>query len=419
MFLERQELRSGLLVSRRSNSYRFVHLTFQEYLAAWNLATQELLDAKEIIGPHLREQKWFETLQLLGDEWAKRSDEILDGYITYLLEHQGVSITERAPVIALCANILNDTSGVAAIKPTTRTNYDKALQDTLQAFHRYSRVPVKTQLEILEALGQLGAAVKEHLISATRSAYYPVRSRAIEMLVPHLPDDDLFNMRHILRDRSQETIKTYLCILVDRDPPRTEQLLMHERDISEKAENAINMIFPQLSEHLRVEETIAFAAHLLAKMSSWWGGQGQSSLLRLLVRRFPQHQQMWGVIVQHAREGKGYKARGTALELLAEGRKDDPATWHFISQRAIKEPDAWPRFTALRLLVNFYKIDRRTLIILSRDLDGLNPSIDVSQPIRANWVEKCAIKLQVSVDEVWAMFRRLADILPLKLDIST
>ena len=41
-FLERQELRSGLLVSRRSHSYRFVHLTFQEYLAAWHLSNQEL-----------------------------------------------------------------------------------------------------------------------------------------------------------------------------------------------------------------------------------------------------------------------------------------------------------------------------------------------------------------------------------------
>ena len=41
LFLERQELKSGLLVSRNEQSYRFVHLTFQEYLAAWHLANQE------------------------------------------------------------------------------------------------------------------------------------------------------------------------------------------------------------------------------------------------------------------------------------------------------------------------------------------------------------------------------------------
>src|SRR5207249_7632358 len=73
-FLDRQELQSGLLVSRREQSYRFVHLTFQEYLAAWHLANQEFNQAAPIIELRLRQQRWFETLQLLGSEWAKQSD---------------------------------------------------------------------------------------------------------------------------------------------------------------------------------------------------------------------------------------------------------------------------------------------------------------------------------------------------------
>ena len=117
LFLDRQELRSGLLVSRRSQSYRFVHLTFQEYLAAWHLSNQELDDALQLIGPHLRRPKWFEVLQLLGGEWAKQSDEKLDRYLTWLLEQQGTAITDRAPVVARCANIVKDASGIAELKP--------------------------------------------------------------------------------------------------------------------------------------------------------------------------------------------------------------------------------------------------------------------------------------------------------------
>lgn len=212
------------------------------------------------------------------------------------------------------------------------------------------------------------------------------------------------------------------------------------------------MIFPRLAEYLKVEESIVLASHLLAKMSSRWGGQGQSSLLRQLVQHFSQHQQTWVVISQHAHEGKGHVARHNALELLSQGRKDDPATWDlisrracedavvyvrqsalqllargrkddlatwdFISQRACEDKSAWYRFAALKLLVNYYKLDQRTLIILSRDLNGDAPSISMFQAIRAIWVEKCAGKLQISVDEVWIMFRKLNDILPLKLDLS-
>ena len=128
LFLERQELRSGLLVSRRSQSYRFVHLTFQEYLSAWHLSNQELGDAFHLIQPYLRHVKWFEILQLLGGEWAKQSDEKLDRYLAWLLEQQGATISERAPVIALCANIVKDTSGVAELKPQTRQLYRAAIR---------------------------------------------------------------------------------------------------------------------------------------------------------------------------------------------------------------------------------------------------------------------------------------------------
>ena len=77
-----------------------------------------------------------------------------------------------------------------------------------------SGVPAQTQLEILEALGQLGAAVKSHLIDATKASLFQVRRRAIEMLLPHLSDDELFGLEHVLDDRSKKPIKALACITV-------------------------------------------------------------------------------------------------------------------------------------------------------------------------------------------------------------
>ena len=182
-----------------------------------------------LIQPHLRQQKWFEVLQLLGGEWARQSDEKLDRYLAWLLAQQGTTIAEQAPVVALCANIVKDTTGVAELKPATRQSYRKAVEATLAAFRPRSGVPDKTQLEILEALGQLGAAVKEHLIDATKSSLYAVRRRAIEMLLPHLSDDDLFSLDHILADRSREPIKTFLTALLERDAARTASWLQQQK----------------------------------------------------------------------------------------------------------------------------------------------------------------------------------------------
>ena len=123
------------------------------------------------------------------------------------------------------ANIVRDISGVAELKPTTRKAFSTALEATLDMFRKRSGVPQKTQLKILEALGQLGGAVKCHLIDATKAGVFQVRRRAIEMLLPHLSDDELFGMTHLLEDQSQEPIKTFLEALLDRDRNRAAMFI--------------------------------------------------------------------------------------------------------------------------------------------------------------------------------------------------
>ncbi len=238
-FLERQELRSGLLVRRGIASYRFVHLTFLEYLAAWHLASRDLSKTLEIIALHFREPKWFETLQLLGGELANRSDEHLDKFVSWLLDSAGDTVREQAPVIALAANIVRDTHAVASIGPKTREQYDNLLCATFDAFTPNSKVPKQVQLDLLVALGNLGASVKDQLISATGSRLLDVRRRALAMLIPHLSDDDLFSMKHVLADRSKEPVKTYIDAIVARDRTRAGALVLDVSLYGEKTTDGL------------------------------------------------------------------------------------------------------------------------------------------------------------------------------------
>jgi len=341
LFLDRQELRSGLIVSRRENSYRFVHLTFQEYLAAWHLSKQEFDEVINIIQPHLREQKWFETLQLLGGEWAKDSDELVDKYINWLLTNRGRSISEQAPVVALCANIVNDITGNAEIKAATRQLYESVIGKTLRAFRSGSGVSEKTQLEILEALAKLGPAAKDYLITATKASYYPIRSRAINLLIPYLSDDDLFGMSHILVDLSKRPIRAYLFALWARDPVRTIRLL-EDRHILEyrtryhRAIQALAYLLTIADDYLEKSQFLKSCWEMFwetnANVVEGW--PARSALLKTQVRLYPDDEQTWERVRKMAEEDYSVSVRINAMEFLMKYRRDDEETWNTLIETA-------------------------------------------------------------------------------------
>jgi hypothetical protein len=406
-FLERQELRSGLLVSRMAHRYRFVHLTFQEYLAAWHLSTRELTEAKQLIQPNLREPEWFETLQLLGAELGKRSDESLDSYVAYLLDQLGTTISEQAPIIALCANIINDVAGVAEVTPTTRRRFQEALKNTLGAFQGDSGVSAKTQLEILAPLANLGAAVKEHLISATKSAYYPVRSAALSFLAPHLPDNDLFGMTHVLSDRSMVTIRTYLAVLYQRDAQRTIDTLAKQTRYTEKCATIVTAWLPTMMTRATEDEVFAIAS--LAHNAEWWA---RPHSLQILASIWPNRHSTWEFISKCARDTRYWFKRQSALKILINASKDtetdwasfikfiekggslwydqeikfliehkgkDAATWSLISTWAIEHKDHTARAACLTTLSREQRYEKATWsLIIARSIDDPSKEVRLS-----------------------------------------
>jgi hypothetical protein len=318
-FLDRQELYSGLFVRRRLASYRFAHLTFQEYLAAWFLANRDLASTLETVLPYLRDPKWFETLQLLAGELANRSDEYLDRYIACLLDNVGKTIREQAPVMALCANVIRDTQAVAEVRTQTHRRYKRLLRGTLGAFVPSSRVSKQTQLDLLEALARLGASVKSHLISATGSRLPEVRKHAVEILVPHLSDDDLFSMTHLLADPSKEPVIAYISAIVERDRVRAGQLILN---LSNYGEETFDALFETAPPKLPASDYEAWPRllGLVAARSSW------DNAIRWLDKWEDDREQTWVLMSGLARAGSAQ-----ALQILVQQWGDHDDTQELIS----------------------------------------------------------------------------------------
>lgn len=369
-FLKRQELSSGLLVSRSAHSYRFVHLTFQEYLAAWQLSNMDFDKVNTVIKPRLRLAKWFETLQLLGTQWAIRSDDKADRYIAWLLSERGTTITDQAPVVALCANIVKDIRDITELQHETRNAFSAAVESTLDAFNTGSGVPAKTQLEILEALGQLGAAVKSHLIDATRASLFPVRRRAIEMLLPHLSDGELFALQHIFKDRSKEPIKSYLMALIERDPSRAKQFL--------------ETIQPQ-GYYNKIPEAVL---ELPQNMQSFAYTIGRSAL----VMRATMH--YW------------LPERLNALNMLISYWQDE-TTHELLAHWAVQHSDKEQRGEVCYALGKMHSEFGR--ILLMQDLNRYGLYLDPLEPIPPDHIETAAKKAGVRSEDIDAQVASLSD----------
>ena len=161
--------------------------------------------------------------------------------------------------------------------------------------------------KILEALGQLGGAVKCHLIDATKAGVFQVRRRAIEMLLPHLSDDELFGMTHLLEDQSQEPIKTFLEALLDRD------------------RNRAAMFISTLSMARKI------VGGLLLLPDAYHNDNDAAARILLTTMR--------ELLVQQAAKDNDYSSRRGALLDLVERWPDD-ATRALLAQREVQD-DRW------------------------------------------------------------------------------
>jgi formylglycine-generating enzyme required for sulfatase activity len=153
-FLDDETLYSGLLVTRSEGEFEFWHLTFQEYLAAMELAMDP--DYWDRIKQHLDQDSWNELLLLLGG-CLRRSGGLraARSYILKILT-TGQDRISKARAVALVSRILKDIEPYGG-SPADGTGYQGALQETLGIFTPEGEdVPESDRIEVGEALGKAG-----------------------------------------------------------------------------------------------------------------------------------------------------------------------------------------------------------------------------------------------------------------------
>ena len=138
------------------------------------------------------------------------------------------------------------------------------------------------------------------------------------MLLPHLSDNELFDMTHLLNDPSREPIRTYLQALLDRDRNRAGTLIS-TLELTPKITDGISVL-----------------------PGSFVSGGDSASRILLTIRAVGDVS--W----------RFFKVRIAALQALAE-KWPDETTRELLAQRAVEDDKDWVRSEAERLTTELAK----------------------------------------------------------------
>jgi hypothetical protein len=295
----------------------------------------------------------------------------------------------------------------------------------------------------------LGASVKEHLIAATKSTYYQVRSEALNVLAKHSSDDDLFEkMSHVMADRSQDTIRVYLYALFDRDFERAVSFLNSHDRFSGKACNAIGEVFRRYGDVMDSAALISTVKRIF-KHAGWLAYEAiiplideprvqlktifaeyleeeeedVESTFDLFCWVYPSIDDTWPILSKLVKEAPNERKRDLAITKIMnsfEYRSDVRDVNNRIRdlmEASIQDSSARVREVAFRFLA-ITSLDEKSELrkLVTRDVDGLYPFWDPKNPINEERVEFCVWKTSLSKKHIWQSYEQLAKILPLKLE---
>jgi formylglycine-generating enzyme required for sulfatase activity len=157
-FLRKEQSDSGIVVSRGSD-IAYWHLTFQEYLAALEIAGWEDADQHELLlggSPKIYRPEWRETVLLYGGLLYNVGPPKVDALLRKLLDKMGRQplLADRAKCVGLIGALLPDLVGYAV----SDHRYGESLRLVLDIFdtEKSKSVAFNDRLAAAEALGQAG-----------------------------------------------------------------------------------------------------------------------------------------------------------------------------------------------------------------------------------------------------------------------
>ncbi len=163
-FLHHARYQAGLLAERGLGRFGFFHLTFEEYLAARQMARQRAEERRDMLRRHWEDPRWQEVILLaagqLGIVEARRDD--VSDCIEDLLQMEPYDVENAGRQVVLAGRALADI-GLRSVTNRTRRWVLDALCETMQDLDPETkrpngppRIPVRTRYDAGEVLDELG-----------------------------------------------------------------------------------------------------------------------------------------------------------------------------------------------------------------------------------------------------------------------
>ena len=157
--LERETQDSGILSSAGSD-LKFWHLSFQEYLAAREIASlsEKQQIARVVESGKLYHAEWRETMRLLGGVLRQQGEAKIEGLFQAILGKLGgrPTLADQVRCVALLSAMMRDLSRMG-YQPKT-PGFERIVKDVMGIFEtgEAEKIEIRRRIEAADLLGQVG-----------------------------------------------------------------------------------------------------------------------------------------------------------------------------------------------------------------------------------------------------------------------